>query len=486
VNFRQTVAAVTFLAIFSMAARMSFDTDTWWHLGAGEWILEHGQLLRADPFSSTRLGQVWEYPGWLAQVTLALVQRWSGLGGLNLLTAVVVVVSYALIWPRLSSGVLQRSFMVLSSASAAGIFWAARPHIFSFLLTAGLVASLELARTRNLRWLVIPPALVALWSNLHGGYAIAFIVLAAHVAGAGLDAGLVVGVPTSGMQKLRAAWLAARPYGLALAACFPAAIINPFHVKMLSYPLRTISIGALQDFIQEWQSPNFHAPEAMPFLFFILLSMLVLALSRERKLAHELLLVMGLAAMSLMAARNIATFCLACLPALDRHASSAFAGLAGWRSSRPLAAWAQSALNSLIIFMASLLAAVRGLNAMLPLPIEQHMAMQVPTEAAAYLDRARPPGELFNSYNWGGYVIWELHPAYRSFVDGRTDLFDDELLQTYLVIWSAEPGWEAELSNWNVRVLLVEPYSPLAKVAPSQGWSIRYQDQQAVVLVREP
>jgi hypothetical protein len=38
---------------------------------------------------------------------------------------------------------------------------------------------------------------------------------------------------------------------------------------------------------------------------------------------------------------------------------------------------------------------------------------------------------MFNSYNWGGYLLWEL-PEYPVFIDGRTDLYDDELVEEWL------------------------------------------------------
>ncbi|MFA9405749.1 MAG: hypothetical protein ACERKX_08005, partial [Anaerolineales bacterium] len=62
-KFRNLVIGITFIAIFTMAVRVSIDTDTWWHLRAGEWILENNEILREDPFSLTRLGEAWRYPG---------------------------------------------------------------------------------------------------------------------------------------------------------------------------------------------------------------------------------------------------------------------------------------------------------------------------------------------------------------------------------------------------------------------------------------
>jgi hypothetical protein len=90
---------------------------------------------------------------------------------------------------------------------------------------------------------------------------------------------------------------------------------------------------------------------------------------------------------------------------------------------------------------------------------------------------------LFNTYNWGGYVVWALYPRYLSFVDGRTDLFGDEILQEYLQAWRAEPGWPEILARWRIRVALLEPNAPLARALDEAGWTSAYRDELAVVLI---
>ena len=74
-SFKRFVPLVALIAIFAMALRFSIGADTYWHLRVGEWILSEGELPRMDPFSLTRLGAEWVYPGWLAQVMLVLVFR---------------------------------------------------------------------------------------------------------------------------------------------------------------------------------------------------------------------------------------------------------------------------------------------------------------------------------------------------------------------------------------------------------------------------
>jgi hypothetical protein len=130
---RRLVTWIAFLAVFTMAARISMDTDTWWHLRAGQWIMEHGLVPQADPFSYTRLGAVWQYPGWLVEVPMLWLYRLLGPGGLNLWTAAMVTLAFAFLWRALSGGPFLKAFVVVLAATASGVYWAARPYLVTFL-----------------------------------------------------------------------------------------------------------------------------------------------------------------------------------------------------------------------------------------------------------------------------------------------------------------------------------------------------------------
>jgi hypothetical protein len=106
----------------------------------------------------------------------------------------------------------------------------------------------------------------------------------------------------------------------------------------------------------------------------------------------------------------------------------------------------------------------------------------MPVGAVDFVQAEQPPGPLFNSYNWGGYVLWRLYPDYLSFVDGRTDLFDDEILNSYLAAWSGQPSWKSLFENWGIRLVMIEPDAPLVTVLQSSGWQVLYQDSVSVVL----
>lgn len=489
--------AVALLGVFAMAARVTMDTDTWWHLRAGQWMVENRALPWVDHFSYTRLGAEWEYPGWPVQILMYALYRALGPGGLNLWTAAMVTLALFFLWKTLSGGAFSRAFILILAAAVSGLYWAARPYLVTFVLAAVFLWALEAYRwqpgpqtRRRLLWL---PPLMALWANSHGGFAVGFLLWGVYLAGE-LASGLAqqwaawrageAGAPSprwvSGiLRRGGAAWLLLIGLLLALGVC-----LNPYGPSMLAYPFKTVGIGALQDYIQEWQSPDFHSLNVQPFAWLLILTLGVVGASRRRLALTDFLLVAGFLYMGLLAGRNIVLFALAAPPVLARHLEplvgslQAQLGLRLDLDSPPPPRLAR--LNWALLGVLVLAAALKAALVFPPAVNEAAFRKSLPLEAVEYLRKNSPPGRLFNSYNWGGYLIWAL-PEYPVFVDGRTDLYNDEILDQWLQAARAEPGWEAVLERWEARLVLMEPGSSLVKALEAGDWRLLYQDELAVI-----
>ncbi len=474
---QRLVPLIFFALLFALATRAPTDTDTWWHLRTGELILETGAPPRTDPFSHTRYGQTWDYIGWVAQVAMALSFRLLGEAGLALLTASLAVVGIGLVWRVCEGDVFTRAFALLIGATAAAIFWSARPQMFSFVFAALLLYLLHRLKRegKDQTWLIVP--LVVIWVNTHPGYFIAFILLGGFIAGEAL--GKLLGaletpaLPWRQIGKLIG--IAALSYG--------ALALNPSGAAAWAYAFRTFGIGALQNYIQEWASPNFHGRETWAFLALLFGTFAMAGFSGRRHDLTDLFLFCGTAFMAFYAARNISLFALVATPILTRHVH-AFREARGWRLPKPRPPkGAALALNGLLLALIVGGAALKVYAELTPSAIQRAQAERLPLGVVAYLRAARPQGVLFNSYNWGGYLLFAA-PDFPVFVDGRTDLYDDELLSEWLRAYSGA-AWREVFARWRIGLVVVERDSLLAALLrDSAEWQETYSDSIGAVFER--
>jgi hypothetical protein len=223
-----------------------------------------------------------------------------------------------------------------------------------------------------------------------------------------------------------------------------------------------------------------------------------MGLSRKRADWTDLALVGVFGYMGLMAARNIALYALLVAPVLARHSVAALNELAliprlSWlgafthtrpppRPSRPLA-W----LNAVLLILV-----VVGAGAKVSLDLARmrdpaEWGRGLPLDAVEFLRTHDLPGQMFNTYNWGGFLLWSLYPAKPVFVDGRTDLYalNSRVLEDYVKVHWARPGWRQILDEYEISYVVTEGTGLLdVLLAEAEDWQPVYHDDVAAIYVR--
>src|SRR3989337_755630 len=98
------------------------------------------------------------------------------------------------------------------------------------------------------------------------------------------------------------------------------------------------------------------------------------------------------------------------------------------RLNRPVArrpGWTL-ALNALFIALLAGAAICKLYWVTTPELVAKYSERFYPAKAVQWIEANQPSGRMFNNYNWGGYLSWNLR-AYPAFVDGRTDLYADKV-----------------------------------------------------------
>jgi hypothetical protein len=371
-----------------------------------------------------------------------------------------------------------RAFALILGATAAAVFWSARPQMFSFALSAVVLYILYLYRRKKADRLWLIPIIMGVWGNLHAGFSIGFIFLG------GVIAGEILGRLFNRSSADYLDWRGIRKLTVISLISAAALVINPYGLQMLLVPFQTVSIGALRDFLQEWNSPNFQGRETWAFIFLLLGVLGAAGASKRRIHWTDFVLVSGTAFMALLAGRNIAVFAVVATPVLTYHLDSILTerGLALQPVKRVSAGMARLNLILLVVVLLGCLAKV--LLVLNPRLVAQEMRNYLPVGAVEYLQANPPPREMFNSYNWGGYLMFAL-PDTPVYVDGRTDLYGDAFLMQYLQTAIGGDGWQETLDAQDVNTVVIEQGSGLARrLSNDVAWREVYTDSMASIFER--
>lgn len=475
----QRVMLLTLVAlIFAMATRIPVDTDTWWHIRSGEYTLTEG-FITEDPFSHTRAGEAWINHSWGAQIVLYGLYEVLGNAGLTLFTAVLATAGMMMLYPVCAGNVYLRAFALVLGAATAAVFWSARPQMFSFFLSAVVFYLLYTYKREGVDrlWLIVP--VMWLWGNLHAGWSIGFILMG------GVIGGEILGYMFAPEDERRIPWQGLRKLLFVAVLSLLVLVVNPYGPRLLLVPFDTVGIGALRGFIQEWNSPNFQGRETWPFIALLFALLGAAGMSRLRLDWTDYALVCGTAFMALLYGRNIALFAVPATVVLTIYVDDILTERGFVLNPVRRLTKTQIRLNVALLSLVFLGVFAYFISVITPETVDEAQRMFLPVDVAAFIDAEELEGPMFNSYNWGGYLLFAL-PDLPVYVDGRTDLYRDELLSRYLRAALGQPEWRAILDEDGIRLVVVEASSGLAvHLRETPEWSLAYEDDRAVVFTRD-
>jgi hypothetical protein len=467
------------LGLFALASREVSDPDLWWHLRTGQLVAQNHQVFRADQYSFTRAGAPWVNHEWLADLLMFEIYQAANWGGLIVFFGAVTAAAFLLTMLRGDGLPYVAGALTVWGAIASVPVMGVRPQMLSLLLCVLLLFLLEASQEHPRRlWWTIP--ILWLWVNLHASYVLGLALLVLFLLGTGLD-GLSGRMPAaqagSRLRHLSAALL----LGLAVVP------FNPYGTRMYAYPWETLFSPAMQRYIHEWASPNFHDRHYWPLLLLVLISYLVVWVSPRRLRGSELLLLAAGTGIALNAVRHIPIYVVMTIPLLSRQ-------LQAWLDQRGAQRWLRSSpspparlkllVNIVIVLGVTLFAAVRVRHVITQQPKTEARAF--PQAAVSFLKARQPDGPMLNHYDWGGYLIWRLYSIYPVYVDGRADLYGDAFLHDLASTYYVRNHGEQALQHWNIQLVLLPPDAPLVTaLRANSSWSEIYSDSQAVVLQKK-
>lgn len=478
ISTRNLFAVISLLLVFVVTTHTPSDADMWWHLRAGEEMVRRGQILTQDVFSYTRSGATWINAFWLSDLGMYGLYRLGGLGSLSIASSLLGVITFGIILLREPKISFLSAGSVILSALAAAPFWSPRPQLMSFLFLALLdywITEVIKGKGPPL-WLM--PMFFALWANLHGGFIWGILLLIAYLAGELLEI----------LIYRQNTWSIFRNLLLWTVISIPAIILNPNGIALWGLPFTTLKVSLI---VQEWQSPDFHQLTLHPALWLLLLLFIATGFNRNRSSIPDLIKVTGFAYLAFIAQRNIAPLAIVAAPVLISTLTNASnqlqnTPLGDFLQQRvikvgppEISSWLKKSINLGLVGIIAFGAAIRVAFLAQPAEIQNGY----PTQAVEWLQVHPQSGHLFNSYNWGGYLLWTL-PEIPVFIDGRTDLYGNDLTQQWQDVVNAKEDAFNILDKWQVRTILLEPGWPILGQLAAHGWMLSYQDSTAVIWTR--
>ena len=474
------------------------DADTGWHIRTGEWIIQHRAVPTQDLFSFTKPDQSWFAWEWGWDVMFAAVHGIAGLGGVGLVSTLILSlfsVCLFLLLRRVSHNHVVSFFVTVIAVCASSVHWLARPHLFSMLFAVVLLHLLQTADEGNTKALYFAPLLLAIWTNIHGGFVAGLLILFCHSLGLTLSCLLAETAQSPG-----SAFAKVRPYWVASLLSLGTTFLNPYGWHLHQHIYRYLTDEDLLSRISEFQSMSFHAPSAMLFeVMLVLAGFAAFWKLQSRQIAPALAILLW-AHFALVSARHIPLFLVVAAAAvaslLDhvmqrlRHVAFLSKGAATVAEiceeladmERPGRLHILSA--AAVVLLAFLFAA--GKEPFTP----QFDADSFPAQAVPFLQAraARHPGEagigsrVYTYDQWGDYLIYRLYPAQRVFFDGRSDFYGIDFVKINQRITAADHDWKKLLRSYGIEMVILKPDAPLSAVLKiTSGSEVLFDDGKVIV-----
>jgi hypothetical protein len=463
-------------------------SDFWWHMNTGRWIWANGEMPTGDPFlysSATPLDPRAElilrgYP--LSQLLFFGTYALAGAKALVILKGLLMTLFYGLLWNHFRRSGLHPITALAIIGTLPLLFFRfdeLRPQVFSFIFTLLVLQLVEqfLADERSgiptKKYMLLIPAIMLLWANLHRGFIIGLGIFGVFLFSEWI-ARKTRSDPLSDKAFRRFLMLAIVSSGISF--------VNPVGITAtwasfteLSGPFSKV----IDEFLGTLKYFEFLGLKHMGYL--VVASAVAPALAllykwRKISIAHWLLLAAFLAAgtMSFRFSLLMVTVVLA---------------IAGVYYSKDLNRWltGSKGIPNILLwciatgFLANSAISRTSLSAS---PLETRV---IPSAAVDYLVRSQPAGNVFNYFEYGGYLSWRLYPQ-KIFIDQRNLSWNT--YEEYSQCWRGD--YSEVFGKYRIGVVIYPVHEiPSGKLSRLVGgllndkqWGVGYYDGRDIVFIK--
>ncbi|MCC7530367.1 MAG: hypothetical protein IT342_17715 [Candidatus Melainabacteria bacterium] len=511
---------VVFVAAIFIAGASLHDPDTCWLLMLGKRIVESGALPTSDPYSYTMAlfpEKRFVLYQWLTEVLFFLSYKVLDLMGLLLLAAIVLTAAFVSIPLAFARKIgMPGAFAVIGTILtliAAFFHFLCRPEIFSYLflgiyfaLTHFFLRNRNIEKTEKIDWkaVTIFGAVMMLWCNLHSAFVL------------GLGYLCIFAVVTTVSDFIAEKRLSAinQTILLCFAAAFVATFINPYGAGLWQY-LPTLFFTPINKHIVELRplsGKDFLEWTYYPFFILLISSVVITARALIKKIDEATVNSprgqIVFAAVAILSWTVAGICCRRLIPfaALHMFAEGGYmlallrAQRAATQSSTteadpPFWEMADNKIDSLyqprgfmwfttiaVFAAAGVFFVATRIPGAVVLP-QSGSAMQAPFDAIKFIAEKTPAGRVFNDPQFGDIMISKMPEPPKLFIDTRFDMYGKEIVDDYVTMYAAKPGWEDLMKRYKISWIFVRPDAEVSKrLLADKAWKVLYQDKASIVM----
>ncbi len=468
------------------------NTDIWWHLAAAREMITRRGFLYIDPFSFTNTDAPWIDLHWLFQLGAYAVHEIGGAGALvfvKSLAAGAVCIILSLVYPSKRFAVITASAFALMLYEARYLVLA-RPTMVTLVCMGLFIALLErFRRTGKAGVLVGLPVIQVIWTNTQGLFILGPVICGAFVAESILERLIDANGPVA-ERKTGA-------LGIAFGALVAATFVNPYGWRGALFPLKLF--GRIDPDMGNIYSRN--VSENMPLLELdgparsLLVAVVVVTLIvvisfvinwKQPRWAH-LLLFIAFLYLAYMAKRNVSLYFLIAAPILGFNVQ-AFRWPQPW--TLRLRRGVHGAVAGVVVVL-FLVSTVTWAKISADFPSSTALSpFRYPVDAVEFVKANPVTGRVFNAIRYGGYLLWEMYPERKVFIDGRLIIRTPRFFADYLMVCDNPNLFDQIAERYDIGwvaapTAIFYRYMPLVQwLYRSDEWHLAFTDGSSVVFYR--
>lgn len=422
------------ITLLMMIFRAEYDTDYFWHIKAGKYMVTHHTILTKDVFSWIVYGKSWMAHEWLFEVLIYLLSLiapkshvliYCFITTLGILLVLYLTnkknyeknIPFTLIW---------LTFFIIIFGD--GII-TARPHMLDYIMLPLVIyLCYDLKKNENSKKIYFLPLISVIWVNLHGGSSNLIYIVPIIF--------LITGLFNFSFGKIEEKRLSKKQiltYLIVILIATGALLINPRGIKILYYPYLNMNSTYMLKTINEWQPSNLNSMTHYPYFVLLLFGVIIILISKKKLSLTDGLLFLFFMYLGLKSIRFWFYMYLVLNYIVFNYVNE-----------REYDKDTYLILSLVVIGLFALGIGYRD-------DVKYNDKVSLDNNTIDCLRRLKPQ-RLFNMYNYGGYLVYK---DFKVFMDGRADLYYNYNYRDYFAISNLDGDYKNIINKYNFDYLIV-------------------------------